>query len=168
MRSLARRQKRFFTGEKPINWPPAMPLSPKKSTGMRRVLPGSRRRLPPRNEPLYQKLLAFRFLERGTRVHACVSRCAPWFLWAWREQADQSPHGRDGRAPLCCLEKSNFIEPFVLSISYKSAFRIKNPRRKWEKMHTDPYLGIGGFLLCVLVVIPGDFKNHKGTKTRRR
>jgi hypothetical protein len=61
----------------------------------------------------YQKLLAFRFLERVTRVHACVCRCAPWFLWAWREQADQSPHGRDGRAPLFCLEKSNFIETLV-------------------------------------------------------
>jgi hypothetical protein len=30
-------------------------------------------------------------------------------------------------------------------------------------MHTDPYLGIGGFLLGVLVVILGDFKNHKDT-----
>jgi hypothetical protein len=50
---------------------------------------------------LYQKQLAFGFLERSTGVLFGFDEC---------EHIDQSPHGRDGHAPFLRDAKSNFKE----------------------------------------------------------
>ena len=39
-----------------------------------------------------------------------MSSCAPWFAWVWREQVDQSQHGRVGHAPFFCAAESHSDE----------------------------------------------------------
>ena len=61
---------------------------------------------------LYQKQLAFRFLERSTGVSpVCIGVL---FGFDKRKQMDQSPHDRDGHDPFFCNAKSNFKKTLVL------------------------------------------------------
>ena len=60
---------------------------------------------------LYQKQLAFRFLERSTGVSpVCIGVL---FGFDKRKQMDQSPHGPDGHAPFLHDAKSNCKETLV-------------------------------------------------------
>ena len=57
------------------------------------------------------------------RVRRClvgVHRCAFSLRWVDCEQADRSPHGRDGHAPFFCDTKSNFKGTLVLLLESKS------------------------------------------------
>jgi hypothetical protein len=51
---------------------------------------------------LYQKQLAFRFLERSTGVSPVCTGVL--FGFDKRKQMDQSPHGRDGHAPSFAMQ----------------------------------------------------------------
>jgi hypothetical protein len=71
---------------------------------------------------LYQKQLAFRFLERSTGVSpVCIGVL---FGFDKSKQMDQSPHGRDGHAPFFCNAKSNFKKTLVLLPPPRASFAV--------------------------------------------
>ena len=68
----------------------------------------------PENQRLTSKADTFWTFGEGHRRPACVRRWIPWFGWVGFVALSRSQHGRDGRAPFFCREKSNFKETLVL------------------------------------------------------
>ena len=68
-------------------------------------------------------------VEEHSASRLCAAVCSFGSKWVGCEKVDQSPHDRDGHAPLICAAKSNFKETMVLPAVFVFGLKENYQRR---------------------------------------